>query len=751
MVSLPAPGSVTAIVPCYDPRPDHFREALESLRRQTHRLFDVIVVDDGSTDRRFLGVLAELFPAARVVTHAANRGLPAARNSGVAAAATELFLQLDADDRIAPTFLEKALWALVSHPEWSFCNAWVRGFGAREYVWRHGFDEGREFLRENRVNPISVVRREADRAVGGHDEALRHGMEDWDYWLRMARSGRWGGTIPEPLVEYRLHDTPTFWEDRDDPVRRARFRRALRARHGELWRRRGWVQLASSPAGGDPPDALPPFVAPALREGRGTTVRSVLVVTGSLGAGGAERFVLDAVTRLVAGGAKVSLCATEPGTHEWKGLAEEATDDVFVLDRFLEPGDWPRFLVGLALSRGVDAVLLSASLAGYGLLPYLRARLPGVSFVDYVHMVDPSWRDGGFARASARAGRHLDATLSSSHAVAGWIAAERTDGPEPRVCPTGIDTRAWDPALFDRATARAALPAPPAPGTPVLLFAARLAPQKRPQLLVSILGELAARGTVFHAVVAGDGPQGAWLRRAVSRGRLAGRVTLLGAVAPGDMARLYAAADLFLLPSAFEGVALTLFEAMAMGVPPVAADVGGQRELVVPGTGLLVAPGPGELSRWVEAVSSLLSDEGERQRAGLAARERVKSLFDSDWSVRVLREVLSTPPVLRDEACGIGRAEEAGGVGDGRAGRPSEGEARAAAREVVEAVRASELAALAVTGSARTPKGLSSFLRRRIARPLYEWGLEAGFESLVTLKNFLRARPGARRGRPEER
>jgi hypothetical protein len=93
---------------------------------------------------------------------------------------------------------------------------------------------------------------------------------------------------------------------------------------------------------------------------------------------------------------------------------------------------------------------------------------------------------------------------------------------------------------------------------------------------------------------------------------------------------LMSAADILLLPSQAEGVALVLFEAMSMGVVPVATDVGGQRELVTPECGRLVAPGPQVIASLVEALNALLIDAEARVRCAAQGRARVEAEFDLD-------------------------------------------------------------------------------------------------------------------------
>jgi hypothetical protein len=108
------------------------------------------------------------------------------------------------------------------------------------------------------------------------------------------------------------------------------------------------------------------------------------------------------------------------------------------------------------------------------------------------------------------------------------------------------------------------------------------------------------------------------------------------------MRALLAASDVLLLPSEREGIALTLFEALAMGVTPVAADVGGQRELITPECGVLVPPGPGEREAYVAALRRLLTYGEERSRMAQAGRERVEGRFRHDQMIERMRALLAS-------------------------------------------------------------------------------------------------------------
>ena len=374
----PIAAPVTVIIPCFDPSLEPLQEALDSLRLSTFRNFKVILVDDGSQEPGALAAMAQACAAdARVslLRHPSNRGLSAARNSGVDASDTPYIVFLDADDRLEPTFIEKCLWALETHPDWSFCSTWISGFGARQFQYTRGFERGPEFLERNQVTAIAAVRREADRAVGGHDETIRQGNEDWDYWLKMAAHGFWGGTIPEYLAGYRQHAVPTQWPNRDDPQFRAQFLGELRRRYPQLWRGSfPRPRVAGRKPGAGPLNEAIPF---ANRLEKAAGVRHSLLMLSWLAATDEEGAQLAALRRA---GDEVIVCATAQGMHPAVESGAGLPPNWFVLPYFLAVEDYPRFLVYLIESRQVDRIVAFRSEFASRLRPYLRIRFPGILF-----------------------------------------------------------------------------------------------------------------------------------------------------------------------------------------------------------------------------------------------------------------------------------------------------------------------------------------------------------------------------------
>jgi glycosyltransferase involved in cell wall biosynthesis len=170
------------------------------------------------------------------------------------------------------------------------------------------------------------------------------------------------------------------------------------------------------------------------------------------------------------------------------------------------------------------------------------------------------------------------------------------------------------------------------PSRPIVLTLARLDPQKG----LSDLLEAAARVPDANFVLAGDGIERKRIEDAARSLGVDDRVTFLGY--REDVPDLLAACDLFVLPSLYEGLPVSVLEAMAAGKPVVATEIGGTREAVSNGeTGLLVSPGdPNALAG---AIRSVLSDPQLARRLGEAGRQRALEEFSADRMVRKVTQV----------------------------------------------------------------------------------------------------------------
>lgn len=613
---------VSIVTPFFNPGAV-FAETLLSVRRQSWQSWEWIIVDDGSTDAASIAALASAAaqePRIRAITLAENRGLSAARNRGLAEATAEYVCWLDADDLIEPTFLEKCLWRLEAMPHLSFTKGFTIGFGAKQYFWRHGFHEGEIFLKENRVDPTSVMRTSVARTIGGFDEMLRTGLEDWDFWLRAANGGFWGDTIPEALNWYRcnpghLDRFPNLKID----SKREGLEEQIRARYPKLWSG-GFPKLP----GREPSAATFAATTSLSNPLRKKRPRALLLVP-NLDLGGVDSFNLDWLAQLSRRfDWELTVVTTRYSEDPWQDRFYGLTSDVFMLHRFLPFDAYPAFLAYLIESRQPDIVCLTHSELGYRLLPWLKEAFPALPIVDLVHIVMGDWKDGGFPRYSCRSRPWLTRTVATSRAVQKWLISNGANGDAVDLVYTGIDAALWTRAaeLTEDARERWKLPR----DRQVILYAARFAAQKQPRRLPDIVAKLEARGRKFTLLLVGDGPERPWIEEHLCRGHPR-TVRMIGPVDLDEMRLVMSASDLLMLPSQSEGIAIVLFEAMSMGVVPVATDVGGQGELLTGDCGMLLPFDERLNDAMAEALDALLTDEPLRRRLATAGRKRVEEQF----------------------------------------------------------------------------------------------------------------------------
>lgn len=197
---------VSVIIPCYN-LGQYLDEAVDSVLAQTFQDFEIIVIDDGSTDHATIELLTSYSKPKTRVIRTGNHGLPAARNCGICEAAGDYILPLDADDRIGPTYLEQAVRVLDNDETVGIVYCYGELFGARSGRIAAANFSRRGMLLSNLIFCSAFFRRIDWAAVGGYNVNMRHGFEDWDFWLALLELGRDGYRIPETLFYYRVRET----------------------------------------------------------------------------------------------------------------------------------------------------------------------------------------------------------------------------------------------------------------------------------------------------------------------------------------------------------------------------------------------------------------------------------------------------------------------------------------------------------------------------------------------------------------
>lgn len=247
-----ATPTLSVVVPCYN-LGRYLHEAVESVLAQTFDDFEIIIVDDGSTDRYTRLLLAHFNRPRTLIVHQENRGLAAARNEGIRQSGGRYVCCLDPDDRLRPEFFARACAILDADPAVGFVSGHFEMFDEREGVFRFESCEFPSLLVHNVAIEPAIFRRAGWEQVGGYCTTFStSGIEDWDLWIALLEGGYRAEIIRETMWEYRIRSDqmstgmyrPEAWQ---------RLVQELVARHPEAYRdhlpavvaqhARRWVEL----------------------------------------------------------------------------------------------------------------------------------------------------------------------------------------------------------------------------------------------------------------------------------------------------------------------------------------------------------------------------------------------------------------------------------------------------------------------------------------------------------------------------
>ena len=195
----------SVIIPCYN-QGRFLKEAVSSVLEQTFQDFEIIIVNDHSSDVETNHILSNFeAPKTTIISLDENHGVSFARNAGIKAAKGKYILPLDADDKIAPTYLEKAFNILEQNNSIGIVYCKAELFGKQTGEWELKKYSLKQILNDNCIFVSACFRKSAWEKAGGFNENMLYSLEDWDFWLSLIENGCDVFQIPEILFFYRKH------------------------------------------------------------------------------------------------------------------------------------------------------------------------------------------------------------------------------------------------------------------------------------------------------------------------------------------------------------------------------------------------------------------------------------------------------------------------------------------------------------------------------------------------------------------
>lgn len=224
---------VSVVIPVYNME-EYVAETLDSVLASDYTNLEVVVVDDGSTDKSLSIVRRYEGKDGRVrVLHQENSGVCKARNYAISVAKGELILPVDADNIITPTFISRSVGALLSNPAAKVVCPRAEFFGERSGEWKLPPFTLNLLAHKNIMDTCALYRKSDWERVGGYCNEII-AREDWDFWISILKDG--GEVIKLPTIElyYRVRKSSKRTSDR-------KLKRhvvdTLNARHPEFFKR----------------------------------------------------------------------------------------------------------------------------------------------------------------------------------------------------------------------------------------------------------------------------------------------------------------------------------------------------------------------------------------------------------------------------------------------------------------------------------------------------------------------------------
>lgn len=196
------------IVPVFN-QGQYLAQALESVLSQTYKSYEILCVDDGSTDNS--AQVASSYPVK--IIKQVNKGLASARNTGIMNATGDFIYPIDADDMMLENCLEKVAEVIKNNPDVDIVAPSFKCFGiSNEPIVLMPNPTLEDFKTGNRIPYFSAIRRTKLLEIGGYSPRMTFGWEDFHIWYNLLTRGAKLMTIPDILVLYRTKENSMIKE-----------------------------------------------------------------------------------------------------------------------------------------------------------------------------------------------------------------------------------------------------------------------------------------------------------------------------------------------------------------------------------------------------------------------------------------------------------------------------------------------------------------------------------------------------------
>ena len=635
---------ISVVIPFYNDK-DYIEQSVNSILNQTFPYYEILIIDDGSKDEESLRKLEKVEKKDKriKVFHKNNEGLAATRDYGATKSdnTCKYLMFLDSDDLLEPTFLECAYWTLETNNDAAWVYSDSIGFDADNYTWNKWFDS-EKMKRENELVSAAMVRKKDFYDVGGYGLREKAVNEDWNFWLKLIARGKYPVHMSYYGQWYRRKTSGELKKASDNK------KRALEIIQNTAKTINKNVKAIQYPKQDYNYDLLDENFNIIIPKTKDNGKINILMIVPWLITGGADKFNLDLVSNLDKEKFEITMITTEPNKNVLRQQFEQYTK-VYDLTSFLNQKYWINFVNYLIEKNNINIIFNTNSKFGYSILPYIKAKNPNIPMIDYVHMEEWYNRNGGYSRYSSMLSSVIDKTLTcnenSKKILCDYFGRNKE---EIETVYIGVDEKKFDPSKFDK---KEILNKYNILDDKKYIFSyiCRISEQKRPMLLLEIIRKMKEKRNDFKVLVVGNGNLLPKMKDKANKLGLNENIIFLDNIENTE--EIYKISDLTINCSIKEGLALTSYESLSMGVPVISSDVGGQKELINEDVGVIVSCMQNEkdiysenykteeIDLYIQAIEKILNNlEQYKSRC----RQRILDNFTSKNMIKEMTEILET-------------------------------------------------------------------------------------------------------------
>ena len=542
---------ITVIITTFNQSSSEIDLCVSSVMQQTLTKFNLLIIDDGSTNPDTINYLNKLDQIGDIrirIYFQKNQGVVRARNSALKRCRTKYLTYLDPDDSMGKTFLEKTYLAAESYvgSNLAICHTDVLINGDASYVWNTSEIIYGNLINQNTIPTCNLIRRKIFKKIGGYSKYMYDGYEDWECWIKIAKFGYRSIQIPEPLFKYTYSENT----GRDSESRRIHLELHNKIKfHNSIaqWRLRSLQRASIKRYVLDNSFNLP----------AGTQRAVIIFVPWLLKDGGAENLLKTLAKGLSETGRTVVFVSTNKEVAT--GILDflDISEYVYDLPKFLIEEDYLKFVKNL-IDRFVKPVVVNCGSTWLyeNLEELISFKTPNITSFDIL------FNEVGHLNNFTSKQNLFNGVIPVHKALESLLLQELKVKSKVKRMPVGI-------------VSTPILNAKHLNVRPKIGWIGRFSQEKCPELFIKSALESKVKADFYLAGMGHLFDEMKELSSDISNVKLLGRVD--------NNLEFLNSLDLLINTSSIEGIPLTAMEAISQGIPVIAPNIGGISELIIDG------------------------------------------------------------------------------------------------------------------------------------------------------------------------